>query len=43
MKRDEPEVPTAAHELLGTYHTDEKANVIADYLENQVTSHDLCY
>jgi hypothetical protein len=40
---DRPEAPTAVHVPLGiTYHTNEKANVIAGCLENQFTSHDLC-
>jgi hypothetical protein len=43
MKRDGPKAPTAIHGPLGiTYHPNEKANVIADSLENQFTSHDLC-
>jgi hypothetical protein len=43
MKRDEPKAPTAIHEPLGmTYQLKKKANVIADCLENQFTSHDLC-
>jgi hypothetical protein len=43
MKRDGPKAPTADHVPLGTtYHPDEKANVIADYLENQLSLHDLC-
>jgi hypothetical protein len=34
---------TAVHGALGiTYHPNEKANVNADCLENQFTSHDLC-
>jgi hypothetical protein len=41
--RDGPKTPTAIHDLLGiTYQANEKANVIADCLENQFTSHDLC-
>jgi hypothetical protein len=41
LKRDRPKAPTAGP--LGiTYHLNEKANVIADYLENWFTSHDLC-
>jgi hypothetical protein len=36
-------VPTAVHGLLRiTYHPNEEGNVIADCLENQFTSHDLC-
>jgi hypothetical protein len=43
MKKDGPKAPTALHGPLGiTYQTNEKANVIADCLENQFTSHDLC-
>jgi hypothetical protein len=39
MKRDEPKIPTASGI---TCHSNEKAKVIADYLENQFTTHDLC-
>jgi hypothetical protein len=43
MKRDGPKAPTAIHGPLGiTCQLNEKANVIADFLENQFTSHDLC-
>jgi hypothetical protein len=43
MKRDGPKAPTADHGHVGiTYHLNKKANVIADCLENQFTSHDLC-
>jgi hypothetical protein len=43
MKRDGPKEPAAIHGPLGiTYHPNEKANMIADCLENQFTSHDLC-
>jgi hypothetical protein len=43
MKRDGPKAPAAVYGPLGiTYHANEKANAIADYLENQFTSHDLC-
>jgi hypothetical protein len=43
MKRDGPKAPTTVHGHLGiTYHLNEKANVIADSLENQFMSHDLC-
>jgi hypothetical protein len=43
MKRDGPKTPTAFHGPLEiTYHPNEKANVIADCLENQFSSHDLC-
>jgi hypothetical protein len=35
--------PTAVHGPIGiTYHLKEKVSVIAKYLENQFTSHDLC-
>jgi hypothetical protein len=43
MKRDGPKAPTAVHGPLGiTNHPNEKANVIADCLENQFTSHGPC-
>jgi hypothetical protein len=43
IKKDGPKAPTAVHGQLGiTYHTNEKANAIADCLENNFTSHDLC-
>jgi hypothetical protein len=43
MKRDRPKVPTAVHGPLKiTYHPNEKANMIADCLENYFISHDLC-
>jgi hypothetical protein len=43
MKRDGPKAPTAIHGPLEmTYELNEKVNVIASYLENQFTSHDLC-
>jgi hypothetical protein len=43
IDRDGPKAPTAVPGPLGiTCHPNEKANVIADYLENQFTSHDLC-
>jgi hypothetical protein len=43
MKKDEPKAPIAVHAPLGiTYHPNDKANVTADCLENQFTSHDLC-
>jgi hypothetical protein len=43
MKRDGPKAPTAVHGPLGiTYHPKEKGNAIAECLENQFTSHDLC-
>jgi hypothetical protein len=41
--RDGPRAPTAIHGLLGLkYHPEDKANAIADCLENQFTPHDLC-
>jgi hypothetical protein len=41
-ERDGPMAPTAVHGPLGiTYHMNKRANVIADCLENQFTSHDL--
>jgi hypothetical protein len=40
---DGPRAPTAIHGRLGLkYHPVDKANVIADCLENQFTPHDLC-
>jgi hypothetical protein len=43
MKGDGPKAPTAIHGPLGiSYQPHEKANVIADCLENQFTSHDMC-
>jgi hypothetical protein len=43
MKRDEPRAPTAIHCPLGiTYLSNKYAIVIANCLENQFTSHDLC-
>jgi hypothetical protein len=43
MKMGGPNAPTAVHGPIGiTYHPNEKANVTADCLENQFTSHDLC-
>jgi hypothetical protein len=42
MKRDEPKAPTAVHGPLGiTYQPNDNSNVIADFLENQFTSHDM--
>jgi hypothetical protein len=42
MKRDGPKAPTAFICPLGaSYHPNEKANAIANCLENQFTSHDL--
>jgi hypothetical protein len=43
MKRDAPKAPTAVHGPLGvTYPSIVKVNVIADCLENQIKSLDLC-
>jgi hypothetical protein len=43
MKRDGSKTPAAVLGPLDiTYHLNEKANAIADCLENQFTSHDLC-
>jgi hypothetical protein len=43
LKRDGPRVPTAIHGPSGLkFHPSEKANAIADCLENQFTHHDLC-
>jgi hypothetical protein len=43
MKRYGPKAPTTIHGPLGiTYHPNARVNVIADCLENQFTSHDLC-
>jgi hypothetical protein len=43
MKRDGPNAPIAVRDPSGiTYNLNEKANAIADCLENQFTSHDLC-
>jgi hypothetical protein len=40
---DGQRAPTAIHGLLGLkYHPEDKANAIADCLENQFTHHDLC-
>jgi hypothetical protein len=40
--RDGPRAPTAIHGLLGLqYHEVDKANAIADCLENQFTPHEL--
>jgi hypothetical protein len=42
-ERDGPNAPAAVHGPLGiTYQPNEKANTIADCLQNQFTSHDLC-
>jgi hypothetical protein len=41
--RDGPRVPTAIHGPSGLkFHPVDKANAIADCLENQFTPHDLC-
>jgi hypothetical protein len=43
LEREGPKAPTAIHYTLGiTYQPNEKADVIADCLEKQFTSHDLC-
>jgi hypothetical protein len=43
MKRDGPKASTTVHGALGTaYHMNKKANMIADCLESQFASHDLC-
>jgi hypothetical protein len=43
LKRDGPQAPTAIHGSSGLKsHPLEKANAIADYLENLFTPHDLC-
>jgi hypothetical protein len=43
MKKDGPKAPTTIHGLLGLkYNPLEKANAIADCLENQFTPNDLC-
>jgi hypothetical protein len=43
LQRDGPRVPTAIHGPLGLkFHPLEKANAIADCLENHFTPHDLC-
>jgi hypothetical protein len=43
IKWDGPNAPTSVHgPLLITYHPNEMVNVIADCLENQFPSHDLC-
>jgi hypothetical protein len=43
LKRDGPKAPTAIHGSSGLkFHPLEKANAIADYLENLFTPHDLC-
>jgi hypothetical protein len=43
MKKAGPKKPTAIHGPFGLiFHPLEKANTIADCLENQFTLHDLC-
>jgi hypothetical protein len=43
LKRDGPRIPIAIHGPSGLkFHPSEKANAIADCLENQFTHHDLC-
>jgi hypothetical protein len=43
IKRDEPRTPTAIHGPLGLkYQSLDKATTVADYLENQLTSHYTC-
>jgi hypothetical protein len=43
LKRDGPRAPTAIHGTTGLkYHPVEKANAIADSLEIQFRTHDLC-
>jgi hypothetical protein len=43
MKRDGPKAPTSVHGPLEIIcHLNEKANVIADCLENQFTFYDSC-
>jgi hypothetical protein len=40
---DGPKAPTAIHGILGLkYHQLQKANAIADCLENEFTTNDLC-
>jgi hypothetical protein len=42
MKRNGTNAPTAVHGRSGiTYHPNEKASAIADYLEMQFTTHDI--
>jgi hypothetical protein len=42
-KKEGPRVPTPIHGILGLkYQPEDKANAIANCLENQDTSHDLC-
>jgi hypothetical protein len=43
LKRDEPRAPTGIHGPSGLkFLPSEKANAIADCLENQFTPHDMC-
>jgi hypothetical protein len=43
INRDGPRAPTAIHGASGLkYHPKDKANAIADWLENLFTPHDLC-
>jgi hypothetical protein len=43
LKREGPRAPTAIHSPSGLkFHPSEKANAIADTLENQFTPHELC-
>jgi hypothetical protein len=43
MKRDGPKAPAAIHGPSGiTYNPNKNANITADCLEYQFTSHDLC-
>jgi hypothetical protein len=43
VKSGRPKAPAAVHGPLGiTYYPSEKVNAIADYIENQFTSHALC-
>jgi hypothetical protein len=43
INKDGPRAPTAINGLLGLkYHPVDKANAIADCLENQFTLHNLC-
>jgi hypothetical protein len=44
LQRNEPRIPTSIHGPWGLkFHPSEKANAIADSLENQLTHHDLCH
>jgi hypothetical protein len=43
MKKDKPKAPTAIHSHLGfNFLPLEKANMIADFLEDQFSPHDFC-